>query len=104
MATVHVEMARVRGRALTGSTMPVTDSVALASASQSSSSTWTASTVVAPDTNAFWTVVASGGDVLVRFDADPVNNGGNGRRVNAGMSRDFAVTAAGEKIAIKDAP
>lgn len=104
MATVHVELSRVQGRALTGSTLPVPDSVALNAASQASTGGWVASTVVAAQ-GEVWSITAAGGDVLVRFDPDPAtgNNGGVGRRICAGATRDFIATTAAEKVAIKDA-
>jgi len=105
MANVHLELSPVKGRANTGSTMPSSDSVEYDSESQATTSSWVeVANIVAPTTNLFWFVAPSGGDVLVRFGPDPANAGGNGRRVPAGMVRDFAVTSANEKCAIKSAP
>lgn len=104
MPTVHVALATVQARAITGATVPVVDSVPVASASQASAA---ASAVVAGLTGQpgqFWIVTATGGDVLVAFGADPdTDDGANWLLVGGAGPRDFAVKAAGEQIAIKSA-
>ncbi|WP_145201446.1 hypothetical protein [Sphingobium sp. B2] len=50
----------------------------------------------------FWTIVPKG-DVWVKFGTDPTAASDTGHLVLANQPRSFAVTVAGEKVAIKDA-
>jgi hypothetical protein len=104
MATVHVVLAHVKGRALTGSTMPVPDSVPIADETMTSSDTSTQSAVVAPSADSFWLVTVTGGDVRAAMGDDPDAGVDAGWLLLDGAQNEaFAVHAAGEKIAIKDA-
>ncbi|PVM90654.1 hypothetical protein [Caulobacter endophyticus] len=100
MATVHIVLANVQARARTGATMPVPDSVpsgvdTVASAAASTQST------LAGAAGQFWSIVSTGA-VWVNFGPNPVAGSDAGWLVPAGVPRDFAVTADGEKIAVKD--
>lgn len=108
MATVHITLARTRRRMTSqsswdGLTLPVADSVPIAAATASSSGVSTASAIAAPDVNAFWSVTATGGNVFVQFGGAPIAASGQGWLILDGQTRDFGVSAIGEKIAVKDA-
>ncbi|WP_260597798.1 hypothetical protein [Sphingomonas endolithica] len=104
MATVHVTLSKIDDRADTGGTMPVITSVPEAAQTLTSSDASTASTVAStPDYGLFWTVTARDGDVYVAFGAAPVAGANEGHLVLAGQTRDFGISADGEKIAVKDA-
>lgn len=103
MATVHIVLSKVQGRALTGSTMPVADSVPLFSDTMTSSGTSAQSSITAPDTNGFWSITAKDGSVFVKFGSNPTAVTDEGWLILDGQTRDFAVSAASEKVAIKDA-
>lgn len=105
MATVHVVLAGASGRSSTGSTMPVMNSV------ETSADTLTSSgTSAQADFNAgtdwqhlFWSITATGGNVYAAFGADPAAAAESGWLILDGQTREFAVSAASEKVAIKDA-
>lgn len=103
MSTVHVTLNNVQGRALTSSTMPVVDSqpVDAATATSSASSAEVAGIVGAA--GKFWQITVTGGNVWVAFGTNPTAVSGAGHLILDGETRDFAVTAEGEEIAIKDA-
>lgn len=103
MATVHIVLSKVQGLALTGVTMPVANSVPLYSDTKTSSVTSQQSDITAPDTNAFWSITATGGNVYVKFGSNPTAVTDEGWLILDGQTRDFAVSAASEKVAIKDA-
>ena len=103
MATVHVTMNNVQGRAITGSTMPVVDSQPTDAATATSSASSAEVAGIVGAIGQFWQVTVSGGDVWVAFGTNPTAASGSGHLVLDGETRDFAVTAVGEEIAIKDA-
>lgn len=112
MATVHICIAQVTGRSVNAASMPVPASQPLAVDTMTSSATSTVSTATTGsgliDKSAFWSVTASGGKIWVRFGpgapaAVPVAAADDGWLILDGQTREFAVGAVGEVIAIKDA-
>jgi hypothetical protein len=104
MTQVHIALARVSGRALTGSTMPVPDTTPLAAATVTATSVSAqVAGVAAPDGDCFWSVTVSGGAVEAAFGAGPEAGEDAGWLILDGQTRDFAAGAAGEKIAVKAA-
>jgi hypothetical protein len=104
MATVHIALCNVTANArIVTSTMPVPESVTAASDTMTSSGTSQQSSAVASRVGQFWSVTVAGGDVFVLFGADPTAVSDAGFLVLDGQTREFSVTAAGEKVAIKDA-
>lgn len=106
MALVHITLCNVQARADTGATMPIPDSIEGAADTITSSGTSAQSSIVAGGPvllkPRFWTI-ASKGDVWVKFGTNPTADSDTGHLVLANQPRSFAVTAAGEKVAIKDA-
>jgi len=107
MATVHITLSQVGGVALSGTEMPVANSIpiaadTLATSAISAQSSITASTDALAGKSAFWTVTATG-NVYVRFGSNPTAVTDAGWLILAGQTRDFAVTATGEKVAVIDA-
>lgn len=103
MAIVHVTLSRVDDRGDTGGSLPIITSVPVAVETLASSATSAASTISAPAADQLvWTVTALG-NVFVLFGASPTAVSGAGHLIPAGATRDFSVTASGEKIAVKDA-
>lgn len=97
MALVHITLTLVRAR--------VPDSVESAADTVTSSGASAQSSIVADDPilkPRFWTI-APKGDVWVKFGSNPTADSDTGHLVLANQPRSFAVTAAGEKVAIKDA-
>ena len=103
MATVHIVLSNVQSRALTGSTMPVADSVPTSVDTMTSTGTSAPSSITAAATGAFWSITATGGNVYAKFGSNPTAVADEGWLILDGQTRDFAVTAASEKVAIKDA-
>jgi hypothetical protein len=101
MATVHVTLSRVQSRGETNNPMPVVYSVPESAQTMASTGVSQQSTLTATK-NQIWSVTAKG-DIFVAFGTNPAAASGAGHLVLAGQTRDFSVTAAGEKIAIKDA-
>ncbi len=106
MPTAHVVLSQVspRARASTGSTMPVADSVEVAA------KTLTPTNASAPAdissgtalVGQIWTVVALDAAIWVKFGpGTPEAAPGAGWLIPAGASRDFAVTDAAEKCAVR---
>lgn len=98
MASVQIELSRVTGKGT-----PVEDATTIDSEAKTSSASWSESAVIAYEIGTYWTIVAGAGDILFRFGNDPENSGGEGRRLPAGMVRNFRVDSGGQKVAIKDA-
>lgn len=103
MATVHVTMNNVQGRAITGSTMPVVDSQPTDAATATSSGTSAEVAGIVGAAGKFWQIAVTGGNVWVAFGSNPTAGSGAGHLILDGQTRDFAVTADGEEVAIKDA-
>lgn len=104
MATVHIALCNVTANArIVTSTMPVPESVTVGSDTITSSGTSQQSSVVASRVGQFWTVAVTGGNVYVCFGADPTAATDAGHLLLDGQTRAFSVTAASEKVAIKDA-
>lgn len=101
MATVHITLGTAQGRALTGSTLQIPDSVERAAQTMPSDSGSDASTITAVQ-GEVWTVVALGGSVWAKFGATPVAESGTGHLIPEGVPRSFNAVATGEKIAIVD--
>jgi hypothetical protein len=99
LATVHVTLGRVSARADTGSTLPVLSSVPRAAETLVSTPASAAAQMVG-QVGEVWSITVTGGDVFVAFGAEPVAASGAGRLLLAGQSREFAVTAVGEKLAV----
>ena len=103
MATVHVTLSRVDDRGDTGAALPLVTSTPEAAETITRSSSSQPSTISASKADGLvWSVTATG-NVFIRFGANPTAASGQGHLVLAGQTRDFTVTAAGEKIAVKDA-
>ncbi len=106
-ATVHIVLSAVPNRDRTVGVftvpMPVALSVPLFSDTKTSSGTSAQSDITAPDANSFWSVTVTGGNVFVKFGSNPTAASDDGWLILDGQTRDFAVSAASEKVAIKDA-
>lgn len=111
MATVHICIAQVTGRSVNAASMPVPASQPIAVDTMTSSATSTVSTATTVagliDKTAFWSVTASGGKIWAKFGqptpTPPVAVADDGWLILDGQTREFAVGAPGEVIAIKDA-
>ena len=105
MATVHVVLAGASGRSSTGATMPVPNSVptGVDTMTSSASSAQANFNAGASWKGLFWSITATGGNVYVAFGANPTAAAEGGWLVLDGQTREFAVSAASEKCAIKDA-
>lgn len=101
MATVHITLGTAQGRALTGSTLQIPDSVERAAQTMTSDSGSDQSTLEAVQ-GEIWTVVAVGGSVWAKFGSSPTAASGTGHLIPEGVPRSFNALAAGEKIAIVD--
>lgn len=101
MALVHISILNVQARADTGSTMPIPNSVEAAADTMQSSAASAQSTITAA-TGRFWSITTKG-DIWVKFGVNPTAITEEGHLIVAGSTRFFAVTAANEKVAIKDA-
>lgn len=107
MATVHVVLSVVdQASAVSGNMMPVAKSVAI----DQDTLTTTASSQVAditapqPPNGLFWDVTAKDADVWVNFGPEtPVAAAESGWLVTAGQTRQWAVSTAGEKVAVVNA-
>lgn len=108
MATVHITLGQVTGVSVQAVSMPAARSVPIAADTMTSSGTSAQSSITA-DTGglsrqaAFWSITVTGGNVFVRFGSDPTAASDTGHLILDGTTRDFAVSATGEKVAIKDA-
>lgn len=102
MATVHVTMNNVQGRSITGAFPPVVDSQPTDAATATSSATSAEIAGIVGAIGQFWQVTVTGGNVWIAFGTNPAAGSGSGHLVLDGETREFAVTAAGEEIAIKD--
>lgn len=103
MATLHIELSTVQGRALTGMTLPIPDSVEVGADTKTTSASSQLSDLTGQP-GQVWTVTAAGGDVLLKAGAgSPTAAPDTGRRLQDGQQRDFAVTVANEKLAFIDA-
>jgi len=106
MATVHVVLAQASGRSSTGATQPVIDSVPVNADTLTSSASSAKIDFAAPASGwqgLFWSITASGGNVYARFGSDPTAVTDEGWLILDGQTREFAVSAASETVAIKDA-
>lgn len=101
MTQVHIALARVSGRAATGSTMPAPDGRPLAAETVQAAASSAAAAIAAPDAACFWSVTAIGGAVEVAFGASPTAGEDPGWVVPEGQTRDFAAGGAGEKAAVR---
>lgn len=98
MALVHITLTYVRAR-VPDSIETAADTMESAGASAQSSIVAEGSPLIHPR---YWTIVPKG-DVWVSFGPDPAAGADGGHLVLANQPRSFAVTVAGEKVAIKDA-
>lgn len=105
MATVHAVLARVKGRANTGSTMPVIDAVPISAKTATTTSSWVeVSSITAPDLDCFWDITEIAGAVCRVFFGDSAPSGNDvGHAIPAGGFKHFSPNAIGEKLFIKDA-
>lgn len=62
MASVQIELSRVTGKGT-----PVADATTIDAEAKTSSSSWSASTIVAKEVGTYWTIVAGSSDILARF-------------------------------------
>lgn len=103
MATVHITLNRVAGPARANPIMPVIESVEIAADTMTSSASSAQSSAVATaEPDAYWQITASGGDVFVKFGSNPTAASDSGHLIIDGTTRDFAVSATGEKVAVVD--
>jgi|GEM_PF-2237997 hypothetical protein len=109
MAICHITLCDVRNNSLTGTTMPVPQSVAIDAETITTSGTSQQSTIAASQLNIYagastliWTVVSTS-NIWVDFGVDPTADAGSGWFVPAGVPMSFSVTVSAEKIAVKDA-
>lgn len=103
MATLHVVLARVSSRADTGMTLPTPESVEVDSDTVTPSGTSAVSSLTAADQDV-WIVTAMGGNAWLKFGPDtPVAVSDDGWLIIDGQTRDFAASAAAEKLAYKTA-
>ncbi|MCP3729240.1 hypothetical protein M9978_02265 [Sphingomonas sp. MG17] len=103
MATVHVTISKVDDRGDTGASVQLITSVPTAAETMTSSGS-SAQAAITPSKadGLFWSVTATA-NVWIAFGANPTAVSGAGHLILGGQTRDFAVTSAGEKIAVKDA-
>ena len=104
MAVVHVTLSRVKGRAVTGVTMPVIDSVPIQAKTATSTATWAEVTAFpVPDLDCFWGITCiSAGPVRVFFGASAPTGNDVGYVVPEGSDRQFSPVSTGNKLFIKD--
>lgn len=108
MATVHITVGQVTGVSTAGASMPVARSVPISADTMTSSGTSAQSSITASTGSlsrqaAFWSITVTGGNVFVAFGPDPTAASDTGHLLIDGTTRDFAVTASSEKIAVIDA-
>lgn len=103
MATLHIELSVVNARAITGATLPVADSADVGADTKTTSAVSQLSDLTG-QLGQIWTVTATGGNVFLNFGAGtPVAASDDGRMILDGQTRDFAVSVANERLALKDA-
>lgn len=104
MATAHVALCTVQGRATTGSTMPVPDSIPVGTPeTKATNATSSESTVKAPDTGwqgLFW-VVAVDAAHYVAMGANPTAGPNLGHFAPVAGVYSWAVKGPGEEIALR---
>ncbi len=99
MATLHINLCRVAGRADTGMTLPVPSSIAAGADTVTPSGTSAVSSLEASARDV-WTVTAMGGNAWLKFGTGtPLAASDDGWLILDGQTRDFAAMTAGEKIA-----
>jgi len=106
MATVSVRLVRLAFPGPPG--VPVGKSIPLLAESKTSSGTSSAgSTAIGPDTNfsdLYWLITVSGGNVWMKFGADPTAAAGSDHLILDGAQDvAYAVSIATEKFAVIDA-
>jgi hypothetical protein len=104
MATLSVVVAQIYNPKI-GYKDPVPSAVALASAEITTSGTsqQTAFSTDGSTFGAFWVITATGGNVWVKFGANPTAAAGDQWLILDGQTRDFAVDAYAQKLAVIDA-
>lgn len=103
MATLYVELSTVQGRALTGATLQLADGPDAGGDKKTTSGTSQLSDLVGQP-GQVWSVAAIGGNVMIEFGAGtPAAIDDGSRLLLDGIPRDFAVAAANERLAFKDA-
>ena len=105
MATVHVVLFTCGGKTVKGTEMPVPKSIPAYVDTMASSATSAKASINSGSDwkNAFWSITVSGGNVYARFGTDPTAVTEEGWLILDGQTREFAVSAASETVAIKDA-
>lgn len=101
MATVHVVLGRLARDASRVEIIPLSVPVGVDTVTSSGTSAQASLTAAAADRQ-FWSV-ATDGAIYVAFGSNPTAAADSGWYIPAGSTREFAVSATGEKIAIKDA-
>lgn len=104
MATLSVVVAQTYNP-MTGYRNPVPSATALASTSVTTSGTSQQADITSSGASygAFWVLTASGGDVWVKFGSDPTAAAGDEWLIVDGQTRDFAIDAYSQKVAVIDA-
>ena len=101
MSTVHIALAAVQDRAVTGATLPVAPAAERAAETLSATETSAPGALVGAE-GEVWVITARDADVWVRFGPAPVAAAGAGYLILAGTTREFGADA-GQKIAVRTA-
>lgn len=102
MANVHITLSKVGTKFASGGTMPVIDPVPDIKEYKANPTTSQQTAAVPSGDTYVWEVTAIGGDVWVRFAANPTASAGNDHLVLAGQTRNFG-GVAGHKAAVINA-
>jgi hypothetical protein len=103
MATVHIVIAEVENRAeRSGATIPVIKSIPKSVETITTTVTSQPSTIETVESDDFWSVTATGGNVWIEFGITPVAAPGRGWLILNGETREFSASMVGEKLAIRD--
>ena len=103
--TCHAVLCQILNRGgAGGQTQPVPKSVPVGKETETASGAAVETDLAATSAeNEYWIVTVNGGDVWVRFAASGSASAGNDWLMLDGETREFSVTAAGEKASFIDA-
>lgn len=102
MGLVHVTLGQASGRAKTGSTLPVPDSIEIGADTLSGSAASQQSDLLAK-MGEVWTVTAVSDNIFVKFGSDPVAASGAGHLLLSGCPCSFIAMSDDEKVAFINA-
>lgn len=100
MASVHVVLCTVQGRALTGAALPLASSVPIGAQTVEVSGISAQAGLVAEAAGLVWVLTAVGGAAWAAFGPDPEAAAGAGWLIPQGPPVYLAVTNAGERCAV----